>query len=251
MNVPESKIKYDILSYGSSGIFGLVGFKKARICVYNQNDGSSTTVEQESTVENEEIQAGIDDHTERPETVSVLPDEEEKTDDAGVDELEDLGREKLQHILDAVTDDAKISIHRNRTEVCFDVSGGDSGILIGKKGQTLEAMQYLLEKMVRKNNPKRLRIKVDVEGYLRSREDNLIKQSINMAQKVKKTGKPVVVGQMNPHDRRIVHVALKGHPGVRTQSKGDGFIRKIIILPQKNSRRKSNSQNSNTRSRKD
>ena len=239
---------YDVTKpFFNVGCFGLVGFKKARICVYTPKNDSGAAVEKEfDQMEEESDLKSFEPVVEEPAS-EIFPDIVERTDDADDDGLEDIAKETLQYILDAITDGTEINVHRNRTEMRFDVSGGDSGILIGKKGQTLEAMQYLLEKMVRDTNPKRLRIKVDVEGYLKSREDNLIKQSKNLAQKVKKTGKPVVVGQMNPNDRRIVHVALKGHPGVRTQSKGDGFIRKILILPKKNSRKKPNAQNANHR----
>ena len=167
LDIPESEIKYDILSYGSSGIFGLVGFKKARICVYTPKNDSGAAVEKEfDQMEEESDLKSFEPVVEEPAS-EIFPDIVERTDDADDDGLEDIAKETLQYILDAITDGTEINVHRNRTEMRFDVSGGDSGILIGKKGQTLEAMQYLLEKMVRDTNPKRLRIKVDVEECLR------------------------------------------------------------------------------------
>jgi spoIIIJ-associated protein len=254
LDIPESEIKYDILSYGSSGIFGLVGFKKAKIRVYLPKDEVDTSDENVISAEEEEphdSRAVVEpDNTPAP-PKDVEPDtgDNEGAEDVDDTELERSGLQVLQKILDSITDGTEVKSKIQRGEIRFDVSGGETGILIGKKGQTLEAIQYLIEKMVRKLNNKRLRIKVDVEGYLLGREESLVKQAKNLALKVNKTGKPITVGQMNPHDRRIVHVALKGIPGVITQSRGDGYIRKILILPKRNSRKKQNHKNSSSTQR--
>jgi spoIIIJ-associated protein len=115
------------------------------------------------------------------------------------------------------------------------VSGGNSAVLIGKRGQTLEAIQYLVEKIVNKNRKGRVGIHVDVEGYLEKRRIRLQRLAVRMAEKVKSTGKPSAIGQMNAHDRRIVHIALQDDNRVRTQSKGEGFLKKLVIFPKKNS----------------
>ena len=111
-------------------------------------------------------------------------------------------------------------------------------MLIGKKGQTLEAMQSLVEKIVNKqnnsNNGDKIRIQVDVEGYLETRKINLEKLARRMAVKSKRTSKPISLGQMSAYDRRIVHMALKDDSGVRTQSRGEGYLRKVVIFPKKN-----------------
>jgi len=124
----------------------------------------------------------------------------------------------------------------------YDIKGDDAAILIGKRGQTLEAIQYLIEKIVNRNHKNRIRVKVDIEGYLENRRNSLRQLAVRMAKKAKRTGKPESVGQMNAHDRRIVHLALKNDNDIRTQSMGEGFYRKLVIFPKKNASRKQKSQ---------
>ena len=137
-----------------------------------------------------------------------------------------------------ITTDATISIEERSNRIFFNVKGGNSAILIGKRGQTLEAIQYILEKIINKKRQERVRIQVDVEGYLEKRRISLEGLATRLAEKVKRTGKPATIGQMNSHDRRIVHIALKNDNKVRTQSMGEGVLRKLVIFPKKNSQRK-------------
>ena len=148
----------------------------------------------------------------------------------------DSGRKALRVILDFITEDTSIDIDIRKEKILFKVEGGNSGLVIGKRGQTLEAIQYLIEKMVNKQNGQRVRVQVDVEGYLENRKDNLKKMASRMAEKVKKINKPVTIGQMNAYDRRIVHLHLKDTQGVRTQSMGEGYYRKLVIFPKKRKR---------------
>jgi spoIIIJ-associated protein len=105
--------------------------------------------------------------------------------------------------------------------------------LIGKKGQTLEAIQYIVEKIVNKKSLEKIRVHVDIEGYLENRRINLERLSTRLAEKSKRIGKPVTIGQLNSYDRRVVHLVLKNDSDVRTQSIGDGFYRKLVIFPKK------------------
>jgi spoIIIJ-associated protein len=113
------------------------------------------------------------------------------------------------------------------------VEGGNSAVLIGRHGQTLEAIQSLIEKVVNKNNHHRIRVRVDVGGYLQNRKKRLIRNAERLAQKCRRTKKPVTAGLLNAHDRRVVHLALKDTPSVRTRSTGDGPLRNLMILPSK------------------
>ena len=152
----------------------------------------------------------------------------------------DLGRSVLQRIVDSITSDAEISAEENSGWLFFNINGGNAGILIGKKGQTLDAIQSLVEKIVNKHNPHndRIRVQVDVEGYLETRKANLEKLAERLADKSKRIRKPISLGQMSAYDRRIVHLALKNDPDIRTKSRGEGYMRKLVIFPQKNSKQK-------------
>jgi len=106
-----------------------------------------------------------------------------------------------------------------------------SALLIGKHGQTLDAIEYILNRIVVRESGSTARIEVDVEGYRARRAESLVATARRMAEKVRETGRPATVDLMNPRDRRIVHMALKDEGGVTSRSQGDGFLRKLIILP--------------------
>jgi spoIIIJ-associated protein len=111
------------------------------------------------------------------------------------------------------------------------VRGDSSALLIGKHGQTLDAIEYILNRIVVRESGSTARIEIDVEGYRARRAEGLISTARRMAEKVRETGRPATVDLMNPRDRRIVHMALKDEGGVTSRSQGDGFLRKLIILP--------------------
>jgi len=235
LNIPREELQHDVISHGSTGIFGLVGTKKARIRVTMPEPKPGHDREAQ---ENAHIEGQPQEQT--PE-VSATPQAAADFDRELYpvsDDPQKIGQEALQRIIDLITSDAKISVEEGRDRILFKVNGGNSGVLIGKRGQTLEAIQYLVEKIVNKRRDERVRIQVDVEGYLKNRRTSLQKMAGRLAEKVKRTGKPATIGQMNAHDRRIVHMALRDDHEVRTQSMGEGYIRKLVIFPKKNSFRK-------------
>ncbi|MFC1856950.1 RNA-binding cell elongation regulator Jag/EloR [Thermodesulfobacteriota bacterium] len=237
LNIPKEKLKHDVISYGSSGIFGLVGAKKAKIRV-STPEISPVKVPAEvdtagSASDPGEADAGIDDATE---PISKALDDQAPMFSA--DPI-DLGTEVLQKIIDLITTDAKVVVNDTSDRILFKVEGGNPAILIGRRGQTLEAIQYIVDKIVNKRVDGRVRLQIDIEGYIETRKSNLKKLAARMAEKSKRTGRPVTIGQMNAHDRRIIHLTLKDDNKVRTQSMGDGYYRKLVIFPKKNySRRK-------------
>ncbi len=116
--------------------------------------------------------------------------------------------------------------------------GGNSALLIGKRGKTLEAIQIIVEKVINKKNEKRSRTLVDIEGYMEKRNSYLKSLAKRLADKCKRFGKPMSLEEMNAHDRRIIHITLKSDKEVGTRSKGEGILRKIVIFPKKSSRQK-------------
>ncbi len=227
LNIKKEDLKFDVLSYGSTGIFGLVGSKKAMIRV-NLPEGFDSGNKRSFNSEMLEKELDID--------FSILDGDDTKSshrEKAGTSETIDLCQDVLQRIIDTITTDAKVKVIRESDQVLFDVKGGNAAVLIGKRGQTLEAIHYLIEKIANKNNDERIRVQVDVEGYLKTRQNNLERLASRLADKAVRTGKPMTIGQMNAHDRRIVHLSLKDTQGVRTQSLGNGAYRKLMIIPKK------------------
>ncbi|MBF0378831.1 MAG: KH domain-containing protein [Desulfamplus sp.] len=146
-----------------------------------------------------------------------------------------VGRDTLQKMIALITDDATVTAQSDEDRLLLKVEGGNSGVLIGRRGQTLEAMQYLTDKIINKFSESRVRLKVDIEGYMETRKANLKTLAYKMADKAKKTGKPATINQMTAQDRRVIHLALKDDPRVRTQSMGDGYYRRLVIFPKKSS----------------
>jgi len=241
LNIPREKLKHEVISYGSSGIFGLVGTKKARIRVILPEPPEPTTETDVDEIKLEKSENLGFGHALENKDMPIDGKQNEQMDQAVAPDPRDLGREALQRIIDLVTTDATVSVQEGTDRIFFKVKGGNAAILIGKHGQTLEAIQYIVEKIVNKQQKERVRIHIDIEGYLKNRRISLQKLAARMAEKVKRTGKPATIDPMNAHDRRIVHIALKDDSKVRTQSVGEGFLRKLVILPKRNSYRKKQS----------
>ena len=241
LKTPVERLEYDVVSYGSSGIFGLVGAKKARIRVKSGDVHGITrdAKEQARDLVKDAFQLDEDAYEEDDANDGGDPDGPESAQSLPSEEMEKAmarGREALQRLVDFITEGSKIDIETIGQRIVYKVEGGNSGMLIGKRGQTLEAIQYLVEKIVNKQNEQRVRVLVDVEGYLQIRKSNLQKLATKMAEKAQKTKKPVTIGQMNAYDRRTVHLYLKNNSSVRTQSVGEGYYRKLIIFPKKSRR---------------
>ena len=240
-DIPKDQLQYDILSYGSSGIFGLAGTKKARIRVKLSEESTQLVPEaDEPHKENREFSEVADEPFMAGEDVSGGETSDNQQLYTFPENPLDLGRSVLQRIIDAITTEAKISVEEDSDRILFNVAGGNAGILIGKRGQTLEAIQSLVDKIVNKHNHNndRIRIQVDIEGYLATRRDNLERMAVRLAEKSKRIGKPISLGQMNAHDRRIVHLALKSDSDVETKSRGEGYLRKLVIFPKKSRKKK-------------
>jgi spoIIIJ-associated protein len=237
LNIPKEKLKHDVISYGSSGIFGLVGAKKAKIRVSAPPAPSEKLLEEVATHgSGPDARAATTDIDDAAEPIHPTP-EDEQVPVFSKDPIE-LGKDVLQRIIDLITTDAKVVVDNTADRILFKVEGGNAAILIGRRGQTLEAIQYIVDKVVNKQVNERVRLEVDIEGYIETRKSNLKKLAARMAEKSKRTGRPVTIGQMNAHDRRIIHLTLKDDNRVRTQSMGDGYYRKLVIFPKKNSSRR-------------
>ena len=128
--------------------------------------------------------------------------------------------------------EVQITSKYNTTDGCLEVDfeGEDMGILIGKRGQTLDSLQYLTSLVVNKEQQDYVRVKVDTENYRSRRKDTLENLAKNIAFKVRKTRKPVVLEPMNPYERRIIHSALQGNKYVETYSEGNEPYRHVVVV---------------------
>lgn len=120
-------------------------------------------------------------------------------------------------------------VNKNDNSVTFKLHGDDMGILIGKHGQTLDSLQYLTNLVANKNSSERVRIVIDVENYRDRRVETLTRLANRLADKVKRTGERVALEPMNPHERKIIHMALQNDRKVTTLSEGDEPYRRVVI----------------------
>jgi spoIIIJ-associated protein len=115
----------------------------------------------------------------------------------------------------------------------LEIKGDQEGILIGRHGRTLESLQILINRMVNKRLAKPLRVVLDIDDYRKRRADTLTKMAVRTGEKAKSKGHPLSIGPFDAHDRRLIHIALKEDPSLRTESIGEGKLKKIAIIPVK------------------
>lgn len=147
------------------------------------------------------------------------------------DRLLSEAREILETLLARMQEKAAVSAHQEDDRISLRIETDDAGLLIGKQGQTLDALQYLVTKMVAKKSRRKVRITIDVEAYRARHNEALAHMAQKYGEKVKRSGRPVTLSPMNPYDRRIVHMALQDDKGLKTMSRGEGLYKKVVISP--------------------
>ena len=149
--------------------------------------------------------------------------------------LEDIVKDFLKDVFAAMNIEVVVNIYYNEEEklMNIDLTGDDMGMLIGKRGQTLDSLQYLVSLVANKDTEDYVRVKVDTENYRERRKATLENLAKNMAHKVKRIRKSVSLEPMNPYERRIIHAALQDDKYVTTHSEGDEPYRRVVITPKK------------------
>lgn len=191
LSVPRDDMSIEVIEPGSPGIFGLVGGRKAKV------------------------------------RISIAREEPSRDDEAL-----DIARRTLEDMLSLIPiEDAVVKSEIEDGTVNLYIDGDKSGLLIGRKGRTLDALQFIVNKIVSKALDRKFQVIIDSEDYRRRRKDYLEKMAVDMGEKARKSGKPVTTGLLNPHDRRIVHMALKNQRQLTTTSRGEGMLKKVVIIP--------------------
>ncbi len=212
-DVPREKLDVEILSEGSAGFLGILGTKTARIRA-------------------KLLSIDIDMDTPTADTVSPegAPPDEEITREA---------KTFVEGILSHIGVNFPVTVEETGDYIVLNIRGDGGGLLIGRGGQTLDAIQYLTNKVLHKNGDGGKRIILDTENYRQKREENLVALAEKLGEKAKRTKKPVTVNPMNAHDRRVIHMALQDDKDLTTRSRGEGAFRKIVIVPKKGGKEKS------------
>lgn len=142
-------------------------------------------------------------------------------------------KEVLQGILDRMDVKGIVQGSLDNGLINLKVDSPQGALLIGRHGQTIDALQYIVNRIVNKDADDKVRVVIDTEDYREKRRDKIRRLAHRLASKVKTTGQPITVAPMNSHDRRIIHLALQDDEAVTTVSQGDGLFRKVKILPKR------------------
>ncbi|MCR4740559.1 MAG: protein jag [Lachnospiraceae bacterium] len=216
LEVTSDRLYYEVVEKGTSGFLGFAS-KPAMIkaCI------KSETAETEES--SDTASAGKD----TSDTFKAADEKEEKT-YVSITAKND-PKIFLDKVFDAMGMKVEIKTEVIGNEMDIELSGNDMGVLIGKRGQTLDSLQYLTSLFVNKNSDSYVRVKLDTENYRDRRKETLENLAKNIAYKVKRTKRPVSLEPMNPYERRIIHSALQNDKYVNTHSEGDEPFRKVVI----------------------
>ena len=253
LGVTSDRLEYEVIEKGSAGFLG-IGMKQAVI------EARRKPEPKEEKVEEPVVEEPVKAEPKKVETVQPQKAAAEKKADepqkAAFEKAvekevkEEVKKEtKLVEVqpqtIEAVEDFLKNTMKAMDMEVelkteidqdgalCVDMSGEHMGILIGKRGQTLDSLQYLANRVANKHQEGYVRVKLDTENYRARREETLRHLAKNIAHKVKRNRRPVALEPMNPYERRIIHSALQSDPYVMTHSEGEEPFRKVVLTLKK------------------
>lgn len=253
LGVTSDRLEYEVIEKGSAGFLG-IGMKQAVIEAWKKEEEPEVTVEdiikeefgtEKKPVEPKKKEKKPEKKTE--EKKADTPAAELKKESSDVQEESVLVKKEVElakvedQTIEAVSRFINDTLKAMNMEVetsasidedgalCINMEGAHMGILIGKRGQTLDALQYLANRVANKHQDGYVRVKLDTENYRARREETLKHLAKNIAHKVKRNRRPVALEPMNPYERRIIHSALQSDPDVTTHSEGEEPYRKVVV----------------------
>ncbi|MEC8440293.1 MAG: RNA-binding cell elongation regulator Jag/EloR [Chloroflexota bacterium] len=217
LNANLEEVKIEVVSPGKSGILGLGG--EPAIINVSYDDKSKPKKATKSKPK------AKDSKKSEKNIARELDDIDEETEKLAID--------IVNYLLSSLKVDVK-TFFRDKDDfdtksLYFEIEGDDSGLIIGRKGETLRSFEFLISFIIKRQLDKRVRVILDVEGYQERRRSNLVSIAESNAKKVIKYGKPIKMDPMSPFDRRIIHLALEKDKKVITESQGSGSRRQVVI----------------------
>jgi spoIIIJ-associated protein len=144
-----------------------------------------------------------------------------------------IARELMICLLERMEIRAEVDGSIKEGNVCLEIRGDKDGILIGKHGRTLEALQVLMNRIINKQAKDPVRVLVDIDHYRDRRSESLARMASRLGERVKSTGEAVTIGPYTAQERRVIHVTLKEDPALKTESLGEGVFKRLTISPQR------------------
>lgn len=238
LGIPSDKLDYEVIDKGNSGFLGIFNSKPAKIKAREKQEepevnSVETPKKSEAPVHAEKkFEKKADDFkkAEPKKEFKSEPKKESFTAEQKEVIKKDI-KEFLNNMFGAMSMEVKadITFDDEENSVNVDLSGDNMGVLIGKRGQTLDSIQYLTSLVINKNSEKYVRVKLDTENYRKRRKETLESLAKNIAYKVKRSRRPVSLEPMNPYERRIIHSALQADKFVSTRSEGEEPFRHVVV----------------------
>ena len=246
LNISRENAEIEVLDEGQKGFLGLIGSKDATVKVWQKEDETKSILNEifNGEIESEKSQDAVQDNVELEIENNEVSNNDEKEVQEVIDVEESLksieeeneeilaaAREFISKILDTLELENIVEMELDDNTLNINVNGDENrlGILIGKRGVTLDSIQYILNLLVNKKSSRYIRVNLDSSGYREKRKETLINLANKMANKVTKTGRSVKLEPMNSYERKIIHTALQDYEGVLTHSEGKDPFRKVVI----------------------
>ncbi len=236
LGMDRDELSYRVVDQGNSGFLG-IGARDARIevdALSAASDEESSPLEAPSTEEvavaGETVEGATVEEDTQPVEADIAPEPREDAEEIpqnAVDETE----ERATVLLDAMGFEARVEVYDAGGFVAVDVSTDDTALFIGQKGETIDALQYLINASVNRTRSSRVRIVLDAEGYRQRRVEALQGMAHRTARKALREDRPIELPPMNPAERRVVHLFLRDNPRVTTESEGAGDSRRVLVSP--------------------
>jgi spoIIIJ-associated protein len=214
LSVEREKVEVDILVSPAKGMLG-IGGRKAKVRVTVRDPMRIDPDHPSPAIARDESEQTFDEDSPRP----IAPETAARA------EL------LLEEIVQQMGFTVSVNAREEDSSIWLSIDGDSTGLLIGRHGQTLDALEFLLNRMIARENLSG-RIVVDCERYRERRRENLESMAKRLAQQAKTKHKPVSIEALSPRERRIVHLALRGERGITTRSSGEGFYRDLVIVPE-------------------
>ena len=249
LGITSDKMEVDVIERESSGFLGLFGKHDAKVRVRMKEIKPAPVVEKKVVKDNKpaSVRNNVETKTEEKPVVDIQRkpkkkfDEIEKTEPVSADRQEKAKTDAIKFLTDvfkAMKLEAVVNVEFDaaENELSIDVKAEDMGVLIGKRGQTLDSLQYIVSLAINKDSNEYVKVKLDSENYRLRRKETLENLARNIASKVKRTGRQVSLEPMNSFERRIIHSALQGDPNCETFSEGNDPYRKVVVKPKNEGR---------------
>jgi spoIIIJ-associated protein len=241
LGLEQDALSYRVVDQGNSGFLG-IGARDARIEVETPVQKSAeepaaygpvaevSPIEEPVVQENSAERDTAEDESQPVQAADIAPEPQEDAEEIPQDVVDET-EARITALLDAMGFAARVEVYDAGGFVAVDVATDNTALFIGQKGETIDALQYLVNGSVNRTRTSRVRIVLDAEGYRQRRVEALQGMAHRSARRAVREDRPVELPPMNPAERRVVHLFLRDNPRVTTESEGDGDARRVLVSP--------------------